>query len=172
MNDITELEGRLAAALDRIGAGLDGLARVAAEDDDTGTPEAAADPAELEALRRELEAEREVTAQLEERVRAVRSAQDDRVAELEAALAASEARVAPLQEDRQRLKQVNKQLRNSNVALRKANAAGLADAELINHALEAELAGLRAAQQSDSEELDAIITDLAPLVKTAEGQDA
>lgn len=171
MNDITELEGRLAAALDRIGAGLDGLARPV-ELPEVEAPEVGTSSDEVEALRQDLEAEREVTAQLEERVRAVRQATDDRVAELEASLAALEAKVTPLQEDRQRLKLVNKQLRNSNVALRKANSAGLADAEVINQSMEAELAGLRATQASDSEELEAIIADLAPLVKTAEGQDA
>lgn len=171
MNDISELEGRLAAALDRIGAGLDGLARPV-EQTEVEVPTEAASSDEVEALRRDLEAEREVTAQLEERVRAVRHAQDERVAELEASLATLEAKVTPLQEDRQRLKKVNKQLRNSNVALRKANSAGLADADLVNHAMEAELAGVRAAQASDSEELEGIIADLAPLVKTVEGSDA
>lgn len=170
MNDISELEGRLAAALDRIGAGLDKMELPAPEP--VAPPEPEGPSEEVEALRRDLEAEREVTAQLEERVRAVRQSQDDRVAELEAALATLEARLQPMQEDQQRLKQVNKVLRESNVALRQANAAGLADAALVNHAMEAELDALRASQASDSAALEAIIADLAPLVETAEGQDA
>lgn len=172
MNDISELEQRLAAALDRIGAGLGGLGRAGVTELAEPSTDPEAPSPEVESLRAQLEAEREVTAQLEERVRAVREKQDERVAELEAQLADLEAKLAPLQADRQRLKKVNQQLRNNNVALRSANAEGLADPELVNRSMKAELEALRTVQASDSEELEAILADLAPILKEAEAQDA
>jgi hypothetical protein len=76
MQDITELEKRITAALERIGKGVDRLAsqpRAAA-------PAAPATPVTDAALRAQLEEEKSLTAQLQARLRAAsaREAKGDR----------------------------------------------------------------------------------------------
>lgn len=172
MNDISDLQRRLGQALDRIAEGLDGVEARRAPELTLDTAEDTGPTPEMAALQAELEAEREVTAQLEERVRALRESQDGRVAELEAALADLQAKLAPLQAERQRLKGVNAALRKSNQALRTANQAGLPDAAAINQSMADELDAIRAVQESDSAELNGILADLAPILKEAEAQNA
>jgi hypothetical protein len=79
MSDISELEGRLTAALERIARGVDGMQASASE------PEEGED---VQALRRALENEALVTAQMEERVRALTARQTELEEELSAAQAA------------------------------------------------------------------------------------
>ncbi len=79
MSDISELEGRLTAALERIARGVDGMQAVASE------PEEGED---VQALRRALENEALVTAQMEERVRALTARQTELEEELGAAQSA------------------------------------------------------------------------------------
>ncbi|MCH2066817.1 MAG: hypothetical protein MK208_06275 [Shimia sp.] len=79
MSDISELEGRLTAALERIARGVDGMQAVVAE------PEEGED---VQALRRALENEALVTAQMEERVRALTARQTELEEELGAAQSA------------------------------------------------------------------------------------
>ncbi|RVT84518.1 hypothetical protein DXV76_12620 [Rhodobacteraceae bacterium CCMM004] len=168
MMDITELQRRITAALDRIGAGVDVLER----------PVAAPDPAPQDdgpsaaEVQAELEAERELTAQLEERVRAIKARQDGRVTQLENDLETARRVVAELEEDRARLKRVNAALRETSQALREANAAGLADADLVNGALRGELEALTAARDSDRAEMEQILGALAPLVDGGEERGA
>ena len=163
MQDITELQRRIAAALDRIGVGMEGLTAdvVAAPDVDPDLPDAA----ELAA---ELEAERAVTAQLEERVRAARDKHEARLAEVEAEADRVKALLDAMEQERQRLKAVNDALRNSNQALREANADGIADAHLVNTAVMTELDALRVMRDSDRAELNGIITALTPVLDRQE----
>ena len=162
MQDITELERRITAALDRIGSGLDGLDRVdptpASPDSDPDAP----DPAQILA---DLEAERAVTAQLEERLRTSRERHDARLVEIEREVDRVKALLDAMEQDRQRLKAVNDALRNSNQALREANADGISDAHLVNTAVMTELDALRAMRDSDRAELNGIITALAPVLE-------
>lgn len=76
MSDISELEGRLTAALERIARGVDGMQAAVAEPDEGE---------DVQALRRALENEALVTAQMEERVRALTSRQTELEEELGAA---------------------------------------------------------------------------------------
>jgi hypothetical protein len=78
MDDLNDLERRLVTALDRIGAGV---AALAVRED---PPEPGPDLPDPTLLMAQLEAEREVTAQLEERMRVLRERHEARVAELEA----------------------------------------------------------------------------------------
>ncbi|MCP4826632.1 MAG: hypothetical protein GY892_21330 [Shimia sp.] len=79
MSDISELEGRLTAALERIARGVDGMQASASEPDEGE---------DVQALRRALENEALVTAQMEERVRALTVRQNELEEELGAAQSA------------------------------------------------------------------------------------
>lgn len=162
MTDITELQARIEAAFRRIGAGLDRLS-------ERGQ---GADPEEMAALRNALEEERTASAQLEERVKAIKERQEGTVADLteeverlRGLLEAQESGVA-------RLKRVNGELRANNDALREAMREGVAEPHLINKAMMAELEAVRAAQAADRTELDAVLTELGLLVDGGEGGSA
>ncbi|HHB80443.1 MAG TPA: hypothetical protein ENK83_01655 [Aliiroseovarius sp.] len=161
MSDISELEGRITAALDRIGQGLDVL----------GPKADAVAGEEVQQLRVALEEERVVNAQLDERVRAIREKQESTVAQLteeverlRGVLEEGEAGVA-------HLRKVNSELRANNAALRDAVAQGLAEPHLVNKSMMAELEALRATQAADRSELDAVLAELAPLVAPAPDAD-
>lgn len=157
MSDITELESRITAALERIGKSADALraapAEVApAEDEDA-----------IARLTEALEAEKTANAQLEERVKAIRDKQESQIAQLEARLAKLTARAGGAEAEIERLRRVNAELRSNTTALRAANAEGLGDAHLINKSMQAELDALRTLRDGDRSELDEIIAELEPL---------
>lgn len=153
MNDITELERRITAALDRIGTGISGI---------SGASDSTAETARL---REALEAEQTVNAQLEERVKAIRDRQEQTVSALEAEVARLREAVGQHQTELQRLKRIGTQLRQNNVALREANQQGVGDAHLINKAMLTELDALRTTREADRTELDAILGALKPLLE-------
>jgi chromosome segregation ATPase len=148
MSDLTELERRVSRALDRIS---DAVARI--------------DVSRGEDLAAALAAEREANAQLEARVAAIKERQETKVAMLEAEVRDLRAALLARDGEVQRMREVNDGLRSSNAALREANAAGLADAGLVNAAMEAELAALRAAADARRAEIDAILSRLEPLIE-------
>jgi len=148
MSDISELERRVAYALDRISKAAARL-----------------QPAEGEDLSAALAAEREANAQLEARVSAIKERQETQVAALGAE--ANELRNALVEQDAmlQRMREVNAELRRSNAALREANAAGLADPDLVNAAMTAELEALQSLADASRTEIDAVLSQLEPLVE-------
>lgn len=171
MSDIEDLQRRIIAAMDRIGAGAERLAEAGAGAD-AGLAEA-------------LEEEKLANGQLRERLRALgekhaaelaeAQAQAADTAELDALkeeLAGQKQAMAALDTDLQRLRIANDQLRLSNAALREANEAGVGEPHLINKAMLAELEGLRAARAAESAEAAAILARLGPLVTAAAGQAA
>jgi len=179
MSDISELERRIHAALDRIGAGLESLGRAGAVDaagmaamagpEGTGdVPPAPPDSDEATRLAEELAAEREANLQLEERVKAIREKQETTVARLEREVSALREELAGHSAAMQKIRRVNAQLRENNRALREANAGGLAEPHLINKSMLAELDALRSAREADRAELDEILGELAPLVDGGE----
>ncbi len=161
MSDISELESRITAALDRIGQGLEALGP---------KPDPAAGE-ELQQLRVALEEERVVNAQLEERVRAIRQKQESTVSKLTQEV----ERLRQLLEDGEsgiaQLRKVNAELRANNGALREAVAQGVAEPHLINKSMMAELEALRAARAADRTEIDAVLAELAPLVEPAQNRE-
>jgi len=72
MSDIEDFEQRISRALARIGAGIERVQ----------TPSAPIGAGESEALQTALDDERQVTAQLEERVKSLRDRQDHAIAEM------------------------------------------------------------------------------------------
>ena len=176
MSQIEELQGRIAAAMDRIGAGIETLGAQANTDSQ----------AEYAAA---LEEEKLANAQLEQRLEALKlrhleemEAQKsalDNTAELErlkAEAAKQSQAMARLDMDVQRLRQANDLLRDSNAALRQANENGVGEPHLINKAMLAELEGLRASRATDSAEVSAVLAKLGPLLEQAgnlvEGEEA
>ena len=166
MSDIEDLQSRIIAAMDRIGQGVEAI----------NARPPAADPVELEALRTELEEEKLVTAQLEERIKKLKSAHQEALETARSDVTpADPAALETLDTELQRLRKANEQLRASNAALREANEAGVGEPHLINSAMLAELEGLRAARATDSAEASAIMAQLVPLLDQArdlpEGED-
>lgn len=159
MNEIADIRGRLEAALDRITAGLAVLHPVKAD---------AIDPAVLAAVQAELADERVVTAQLEERIRVLKDRQDSRVAALEAELAAQRGQMERFDADLQRLRQSNADLRDLTGQLRAALAAQVAEPELVNRAMLAEIEALRATRAADLAEVNAVFAELRPLIEEAQ----
>lgn len=161
MSDISLLEGRITAALDRIRRGVEWMDELAA-----AAPPIPLDSAQTEvtSLRIRLDEERTVNAQLEERVRALKDRQDGRVAQLEVEVAESRARIAAADADVQGLRQTNADLRDIAAQLREALAQGVTEPQLINRAMLAELEALRTARAIDLAEVNAVLAELRPLL--------
>lgn len=164
MSDITELEQRLAAALERISTGAEALNAQAAPPTDS-PDDGAADSAELEKLRQALDEEKTANAQLEERVRVIHGKLEGQVAGMDDEVARLREQAAAAEADITRLRTVNAELRRINNDLRAANAEGVGDAHLINKSMLAELDALRALRDSDQQEVDEVIAELMPLVQ-------
>src|SRR6056297_3057975 len=152
MSDISSLESRITAALDRIRAGLDGRPAVAS--------------APSEALQAALDKERSANAELTQRVAVLKERQDGQVATLTARVEKQIAQLGTLDAELQKLRAANLQLREMNGKLRAAMTEGLTP-ELHEASLTAEIAALEAQRTADTAEMDAIIAELKPLI--AEG---
>ncbi len=165
MSQIEELQGRITAAMERIGAGI------AAMSDQSGNPEAEA------ALQAALDEEKLANAQLEERLNTLKTRHGEELAALRAELDKSAElgslraeldsqmdAMGRLDMDVQRLRLANDQLRDSNAALRQANEKGVGEPHLINKAMLAELEALRAARATDAAESSAILARLEPML--------
>jgi hypothetical protein len=176
MSQIEELQGRIMAAMDRIAQGVDALSVRAPEAQEA--PEAPAqgaaaeDGGEIARLAEALDEERLVTAQLEERLKALKARHAEELAEARDAAGATAPPAGPdvgrLEAELHRLRKANDQLRESNAALRAANEEGVGEPHLINKAMLAELESLRAARGADRAEADAILAGLLPLLDQAQ----
>ncbi len=155
MGDNEDIKVRLEAALNRIESAAEGLGPKAAE------TEGAADAGELQS---QLDAERTANAQLEERVRAIKERQESIVARLEQEVAELKIALATRDTAVRQVRQTNGKLRQANRALRQANAQGVADTDLINQSMTAELEALRAIQAADRAALDDVLSTLEPIV--------
>ncbi|MFT4702246.1 MAG: chromosome segregation ATPase [Yoonia sp.] len=154
MSNVTELEQRISVAMDRIEKGLGDMAEQAP----------AVDGAALEA---QLEDERSANAQLEERVKALKERQDTKISELEARVSFQRDQMAALDTELQRLRASSADMREVNAQLRIAATDGVAEPELINRAMMAEVEALSAQRASESAEVDAILKELKPLIEEA-----
>jgi len=153
MSDIVELQRRITAAMDQVAFGLDKLG--------------AATPAPDAETTQQLEDERTANAQLQERVRTLRTKSEGELATLRARTEEDAARMAQLDIELQRVRRANAQLTDACAALRAANSEGIGDPHLVNKAMLAELEGLRAARAADVAEASVILASLQPLVDKA-----
>ena len=152
MQEITELEKRITAALERIGKGVD---RLASQPRQAATPAAPAAPAAASsdsALRAQLEEEKSLTAQLQARLRATkdREAKGDLQEKVDRLTQDLDVQGLELQ----RMRRVNASLREQLEALRTAAAAGATEPGLINKAMATELEALRATRLTEMAEMD------------------
>ncbi|WP_205387754.1 hypothetical protein [Pseudosulfitobacter sp. DSM 107133] len=152
MSDIIELQRRIMAAMDRVASGLGELSGTGGGDAQT---------------QQALDEEKVVNAQLTERIRVLSQRHESDMAKLRDATEDTQAKLARLDTDLQRLRKANTQLSQSNQALRDANAAGVAEPHLINKAMMAELEALRAAHAADLSEANTIIAAMTPLLEDA-----
>jgi len=165
MSEISELERRITSALDRIRRGVDLL---------DGVPLAAnaaargPDMADIRGLETRLDEERMVNAQLEERVRVLKERQDNKLAALETAVEDGRARLSGMDRDMQVLRGANAELRDLTAQMRTALSVGVAEPELINRALMAELEALRATRAAELAEVNAVLRELKPIIEEAQ----
>jgi predicted RNase H-like nuclease (RuvC/YqgF family) len=148
MSDIRALEGRITDALDRIRQGLD--KRSGQGPSDT-------------ALSAALEQERAANAELVQRVAILKDRQDTQVTSLTTRVETQRSQLTKLDAELQQLRASNVQLREMNTKLRETVTTGLAP-ELHSQAVAAEIAALHAQRSADAAEMDAILTELKPLI--------
>lgn len=153
MSDIEELSGRIMAAMDRVATGIDVLGQ--------------GDSGNAASLEQALEEEKQVNAQLSERVRALGERHEEAVAKMEARAAEAEERMGKLDTEFQQLRKAYEMMSEACIALREANAEGIGDPALINTSLETELEALRAVRKAEMAEADEIMAGLMPLLNAS-----
>jgi hypothetical protein len=156
MQEITELEKRIAAALERIGKGMD---RLSTQSRSGAAVAGSAQPTDA-ALRGQLEEEKALTAQLQARLRAAKEREAKGDLQEKVDRLTQELDVQGL--ELQRMRRVNATLREQLEALRTAQSKGVSDPGLINKAMLAELEALRATRLSEIAEMDDILAALEP----------
>ncbi len=158
MQDIERHEGRLSAALQRIGTALEQLAAPPAADP------ASAAGVELGRLSGLLEEARAQNSQLSDRLATLRERHQSGLATLEGRITALTGQIDAQGLEMQRLRTVNVQLREAMRALRDGLSAGISDPAQINRALQAEVEALHVTRQIETAELDQLLAALEPLV--------
>ena len=176
MQDLAELERRIAAALHRIGEGIEQVTLPAASpsepQDEEEIATASADAERIQQLQDALSAERHTVAELREQLEAQAeqaqlapaAAYEDR-AELLARIEKMTAQLDVQGLEIHRMRKTVVQLRENLRGLRRAQTANLADPEQINRAMLAELEAIRVTRLSEVAEMDEILTELTPLIK-------
>lgn len=175
MQDMAELERRIAAALHRIGEGIETLTSAASAPAFAAPVEDhAADADRIQQLEQALSAERHTVAALRDQLEAQAEpaldtepapAPDADRAELEARIEKMTAQLDVQGLEIHRMRKTVVQLRENLRGLRRAQTANLADPEQINRAMMAELEAIRVTRLSEVAEMDEILTELTPLIK-------
>ncbi len=153
MNELSDYERRIGAALERIAGAL---GRSAAAPAGGGQ--------DVAALQEALDAERAANAQLTERVRAIKDKQETMVAALERNVARLTQQLDAQGREVMRQKRLNAQLTETNRSLSDAARSGVTEPHLLNRAMMTELEVLRAARAADVAEMDEILSELKPLI--------
>ena len=151
MSDISELERRITAALDRVGSAVDRMA-------------AGGGGADSAALSDQLAEERTANAQLEARVQAIKDKQETTVAGLESDVARLKAALLRRDSELQAARATNAALRDNNASLRTAATAHLEDADAVTASLESELLALQNDRAAEKAEVDEILSSLSPML--------
>jgi hypothetical protein len=157
MTDLSQVERRLATALDRIAKRIERGGAAPAPSD----PQAEATIASLKSA---LEKERTANAQLSERVHQVKQRQETTVTQLERRLARLTEQLDLQSLEMLRLKKANSRLIEANSGLRLAQAEAFPDATLVNKSISAELEALQAERRAEMAEMEEILAELKPLI--------
>ncbi len=159
MQEISRLEQRITAALERIGKGVDRLAAAPPAPPPARPAPVPAAPADA-ALRAQLEEEKALTAQLQERLRSLkeRESKGDLQQKLDKLTHQLDVQGLELQ----RMRRTNLALREQLAALRAAQDSGLTEPQQINKAMAAELDAFRALRLTEIAEMDEILAALEP----------
>lgn len=161
MQEISALEKRITAALDRIGRRLDQPSASATAG--ARAPAAASAPVEaveVAALQSQLDEERALTLRLQKQLRVSkeREAKGDTEAKLERLTRDLDVQGLELQ----RMRRINAALLQQVEALREAQMNGVTEPQLINKAMMIELDALRALRLTEMAEMDEILAALEP----------
>lgn len=164
MQEISELEKRITSALERIGKGID-RASAASRPSPSPAPSPAASTsmasqAAEAALRAQLEEEKSLNAQLQERLRAAKARES--AGDLQEKIDRLTRQLDVQGLELQRMRRTSVALSDQIAALRQAQAVGVAEPQLINRTLQTELDALRALRLSEVAEMDEILAALAP----------
>ncbi len=157
MSNVSDLERRLGRALDRIAKSAQKLGAAPSDSDQSS---------EVDELRNQLEAERAKTAQLSERVNAVRNRQEGPFATLERRLARMTEQLDLQSLEMLRLKKANTKLIEANRQLREGSEAKIIEPSTINRSLLAELEALRAERAAEMAEMEEVLGELKPLISS------
>ncbi len=159
MTEISELEGRIAAALDRIAWSIESAPVQSA----APAPAPAAATAPDNELIEELEVEKATNARLV----ASREKHVARIERLETRVLRLTDRLERAELENKRLETVISTMSDNNAALRAANAAYQGAGETADASMSTLLQDLKEARANDLKELDDIMAELAPFVKEA-----
>ncbi len=158
MQDIAELERRISSALSRIDRGVAGLV---APQPETAEPTAFLPESDFAKLNEDLDEERMLTAQLNERLRVVNAKHSAEVSALNAQISEQGDEISRLRES---IASLTEELDD----LRSVAEHSVVEPEDIDQALRAELDAMISARKADATELLAIVDALTPLVAEAE----
>jgi chromosome segregation ATPase len=165
MQDIAELERRITAALERIDRGVAGVLAPASADQ---APTAFLPESDFAKLNEDLDEERMLNAQLNERLRVVNEKHAAEKLALTAEISDLNAQLSDQAGEIASLRETVLQLNNDLDDLRSIAERGVTEPEFINHTLQTEVEALRAAREADAAELAEIVAALTPLVAEAE----
>lgn len=163
MADFTDLEQRLAYALERIATATERPGQGAAGGAVEGG-EPAASSIEVDVLKAELEAERSANAQLTERVRAIKEKQETLLTALERKVQTLSAQLEQQGGELQRQRLMNVSLTRTNQKLSDSLREGVADPGVLNEALRTEVEAMRLSRMAEMAEMEEILAELRPLV--------
>lgn len=159
MQNITDLEQRITSALERIGKGVDRL---------DGAPRAKpvqTPAAPDQALRTQLEEEKTLTAQLQDRLRALKDRDSQTGLQEKIDRLTQQLDVQGL--ELQRMRRTTAALREQLAQLGQAQASGVTDPQQINKSMVVELDALRATRLTEMAEMDEILAALEPHLSEA-----
>lgn len=160
---LAQYEERLVTALSRIQSGIAKWPDAVAEPAVAEPMEAVAAPVmedagEIASLKEALEEERTANAQLEKRVKHIRSRQQAKVAALEEEVEALRQKLADAEKTATDMRRSSEEARQALQALQGSAQDGMAEPHLVNKAMMAELTSLRAERAADAAEINDIIT--------------
>lgn len=163
MSEVAELKARIAAALDRIERGLQTPSAAPAP-----APAVAAEPDAVAKLRAELAAAQANLDGMSHKLRVNRRNHEKDAKTWQRRLAELSRQADAAAKEMARLKALVQDLTETTRALREAAAAGLADPQALNAAMERELEALRAARAAEIAEMEAIMGELLPVLEEEE----